>query len=293
MKSITRASTEIPNPTSFEELKAIIAAEHNRLSRRLRQIGEFLLAEPDQIALETISTLAGRIGVQPSAMIRFAKHFGFSGFSQMQQLFRGRLIDRVSTYRSRIQHSERADRSDGPRDILSRFCQLDQAAIRKLQDETDARQLRAAVKMLSAARIVGLVGTRRAFPVATYLAYGLSHLGRRVRLLDGLAGMLREEALLLEPKDALIAVSFKPYAAETLEAVRACRERGVAVLAITDSAVSPLAPISDAVLEVADAQFEGIRSLTASMCLAVSLVVALGHAQKGRSAPLERDATGR
>ena len=98
--------------------------------------------------------------------------------------------------------------------------------------------------------------------------------------------------MLLDAKDVLIAISFKPYAAETLEAVRACRERGVAVLAITDSAVSPLVLVSDAVLEVADAQLEGIRSLTASMCLAVSIVVALGHAQRGRSAPVEREMAG-
>ena len=271
--------TEWPARDSFDGLKTLIAAEHNRLSRRLRQIGEFVLAEPDQIALETISTLAGRIGVQPSAMIRFAKHFGFSGFSEMQQLFRGRLIDRVSTYRARIQHTPAA-KPGAPAEILARFSELDQTAIRKLQGETDARQLRAAVKLLNGARIVGLVGTRRAFPVATYLAYGLSHLGRRARLLDGLAGMLREEALLLEPRDALIAVSFKPYADETLGVVRACRDKGVAVLAITDSAVSPLGSVSDVMLEVVDAQLEGIRSLTASMCLAVSLVVALGHAQK-------------
>ena len=273
------APTEWPARDSFDGLKTLIAAEHNRLSRRLRQIGEFVLAEPDQIALETISTLAGRIGVQPSAMIRFAKHFGFSGFSEMQQLFRGRLIDRVSTYRARIQHAP-AVKPGAPAEILARFSELDQTAIRKLQGETDARQLRAAVKLLNGARIVGLVGTRRAFPVATYLAYGLSHLGRRARLLDGLAGMLREEALLLEPRDALIAVSFKPYADETLGVVRACRDKGVAVLAITDSAVSPLGSVSDVMLEVVDAQLEGIRSLTASMCLAVSLVVALGHAQK-------------
>ncbi len=274
---------ESPASESFDSLKAVIAAEHSRLSRRLRQIGEFILAEPDQIALETISVLAGRIGVQPSAMIRFAKHFGFSGFSEMQQVFRGRLIDRVSTYRARIQHSEAVARPGGAGDILARFAEVDQAAIQKLRSEMDLRQLKAAIKLLNGARIIGLVGTRRAFPVATYLAYGLSHLGRRVRLLDGLAGMLREEALLLEPRDVLIAVSFRPYAEETLELVRACREKKVAILAVSDSAVSPLAPISDVMLEVVDAQYEGIRSLTASMCLAVSLVVALGHAQKPRA----------
>jgi DNA-binding MurR/RpiR family transcriptional regulator len=278
------AAPDSPASESFDSLKAVIAAEHSRLSRRLRQIGEFVLAEPDQIALETISVLAGRIGVQPSAMIRFAKHFGFSGFSEMQQVFRGRLIDRVSTYRARIQHSEAGARPGGAGDILARFAEVDQAAIQKLRGEMDHRQLKAAVKLLNSARIIGLVGTRRAFPVATYLAYGFSHLGRRVRLLDGLAGMLREEALLLEPRDALIAVSFRPYAEETLEVVRACRERGVSVLAVSDSAVSPLAPIADVMLEVVDAQYEGIRSLTASMCLAVSLVVALGHAQKPRAA---------
>jgi DNA-binding MurR/RpiR family transcriptional regulator len=32
--------------------------------------------------------------VQPSALVRFANALGYRGFSEMQQIFRGRLVER-------------------------------------------------------------------------------------------------------------------------------------------------------------------------------------------------------
>ena len=58
-------------------------------------------------------------------------------------------------------------------------------------------------------------------------------------------------------------------------------ERGVPVVAITDGPLSPLSPLAQVALEVEDAQIEAFRSLSASMCLSLSLVVALGQRLTG------------
>ena len=39
-----------------------------------------------------LAVIAARCGVQPSAIVRFAKSFGFEGASQMQRLFRDGLL---------------------------------------------------------------------------------------------------------------------------------------------------------------------------------------------------------
>jgi DNA-binding MurR/RpiR family transcriptional regulator len=263
---------------TFDELKLQISSEHHRLSKRLRQIAEFAIAEPDQMALETVAAIGKRAKVQPSTLIRFAKHFGYDGFSDMQRVFRSRLIDRALTYSQRIRDAQAegvAPTLTG--EVLAHFAEADHAALQHLSAETPPADLDGAVELMGEAEIVGVIAQRRSFPIAAYLAYGLAHLGRRVHLIDGIGGMGAEQTRLLGSRDLLIAISYKPYAPETLEMARAAAERGVTIVAMTDSALSPLPPLAAVSFEVEEASLQGIRSLTASMCLAVTLVVGLGQ----------------
>jgi DNA-binding MurR/RpiR family transcriptional regulator len=149
--------------------------------------------------------------------------------------------------------------------------------LQHLRAETSPTDLDVAVGLMAQAEIVGVVAQRRSFPIAAYLAYGLTHLGRRAHLIDGVGGMGAEQARLLGARDLLIAISYKPYAPETLDTVAAAAGRGVKILAMTDTALSPLPPLAAVSFEVGEASLHGIRSLTASMCLAVTLVVGLGQ----------------
>ena len=63
-------------PADADELRAAILDEYETLSKRLKQIARYVLDEPSAVALETVAVLAERTGVQPSAIVRFAKSFG-------------------------------------------------------------------------------------------------------------------------------------------------------------------------------------------------------------------------
>ena len=86
-----------PPPTTAEELRSEILVRYDSLSKRLRQIAHYVLDEPNAVALETLAVLSERIGVQPSAIVRFAKSFGFNGATQMQRLFRDGLLSGKTT----------------------------------------------------------------------------------------------------------------------------------------------------------------------------------------------------
>ena len=299
--------TEMQPKQTFDELKLEISAQHNKLSKRLRQIAEFAIAEPDQMALETVAAIAARADVQPSSLIRFAKQFGYEGFSDMQRVFRSRLIDRASSYSQRIRESNSPTQGPTqgspqgstrglarplgtPMNALQSFISADIEALEHLKREVRQGDLERAVDLLAECDIVGITAHRRSFPIAAYLAYGLSHLGRRTLLVDAIGGLAGEQTRLLTPKDALIAISFKPYAPETLTVIHAAEAQGAKVIAITDTALSPLVPLANVRFEVEEAQVQGIRSLTAATCLAASLVIALGQrletrAAKRRSSP--------
>ena len=101
-------------PQTSEELRAAILDRYEDLSKRLQQIARYVLDEPNAVALETLAVIGERAGVQPSAIVRFAKAIGFESASQMQKVIRDGLIagSAVLGYSERVrQFSEDAARA--------------------------------------------------------------------------------------------------------------------------------------------------------------------------------------
>src|SRR5689334_15787185 len=274
-----RRSAAAKSAQNFADLNREISSRYDDLSKRLRQIAEFALKHPNEIAIESIAVIAQHAGVQPSALIRFAKAFGFEGFSDLQRIFQQRLRESRPSYSERIaaMREELHDRRDhGPLAILTRFAEANIAALQHLCEETKAGDLDSAVRILKRAETIHLVAQRRSFPLAAYLYYALCKIGRRANLIDAIGGMDQEQRSLMEPRDALVAITYADYTPRVIETVAFAAQRKVPVIGITDQPLSPLTAQCDVVFHVEDAAVHDFRSLGASMCLAQSLVVALG-----------------
>lgn len=274
-----KASTE-DRPDSFDTLKQTITDHYDGLSRRLQEVGEYALANPDEMALETIAVIASRARVPPSSLIRFSKALGFEGFTEMQRLFRERLVAHAPTYGERIMRLR--DRQDGDggtmaSSMLDDFSTAGIEGLERLRQDLPQARLEAAIELLSRASLIHVVGQRRAFPVASYLAYLLSELGCRAALLDGAGGMLLQQSRFLDESSTLVAVSFRPYAPDVIALVERCHENGVPIIGITDGPLSPLARLAQVSLEVVESEVQSFRPLSASMCLSLALAVSLGH----------------
>ncbi|HNB27715.1 MAG TPA: MurR/RpiR family transcriptional regulator [Alphaproteobacteria bacterium] len=266
---------------TYADLNREISTRYDSLSKRLRQIAEFALKNPNEIAIESIAVIAAHADVQPSALIRFAKAFGFDGFSDLQRIFQQRLRESRPSYSERIaaMREEMTGRSDqGPQAILTRFAEANIAALQHLCEETKAADLDRAVQILRKAETIHLLAQRRAFPLAAYLYYALSKIGRRAHLIDAIGGMDAEQRQLMTPRDALVAITYADYTPRVVETVAFAAQRKVPVIGITDQPLSPLTPQSDVVFYIEDAAVHDFRSLGASMCLAQALVVTLGTA---------------
>ena len=267
----------MPAPaTTYEELKETIAAAYPRLSPQLQRLSRFALEKPHDLALGTVAAVAQANEVQPSSMIRFANALGFDGFSQMQQVFQSHLVERSAPYRERIRQMRRGG-EDGDAGVLPRFVGEAIGELQQLEEHVDSARLAAAAKILASAPQIHVLAQRRAFPVACYLAYALNQLELQAHLLDGLGGMLGEVAHTIRAGDALLVASFRNYTPAVVETALASRARGVSVIAITDSALSPLKPAADVCFELGDDSTRPFRSLVAPLCLAQALVVSTGH----------------
>ncbi|AZZ90593.1 SIS domain-containing protein [Hahella sp. KA22] len=267
-------------PTNLLELQQAITERYNDLSKRLKQIAQFVMDHPSTVAMETVSVIAEQAEVTPSALIRFAAAFGYDGFSEMQQLFRQKLVENSTSYRERIRLSSAQPVHSGKvtsHAILNEFVNGNLLSLEHLPEMVSDESMDAAIKLLHNAKAIHVLGMRRSFSVASYLTYALRQIKRRVYLIDGSGGMLQEQASLLDKSDVLVAISYSPYAQETRAAVIKAYENGVPIISITDSRLSPLAPISSVYFDVKESEVRGFRSLTSSLCLAQALVIGMAY----------------
>jgi DNA-binding MurR/RpiR family transcriptional regulator len=115
------------------------------------------------------------------------------------------------------------------------------------------------------------------------MAYAFGKLGVRAMLVDGVGGLAAEQLSFATAQDVVLAISFAPYAAETLAMARTAAARKVPILAITDSPLSPLAQFARQWIEIDEADFEGFRSMAATLTLAMTLAVAVAERRQGQA----------
>lgn len=266
-------------PRSLDELSQLLTTRGEALPARLRQCAKHVLNYPDQIALSTAAEIAEAAGVQRSTLVRFAQTLGFQGFSELQRLYRDHLRSRRADYSARILHL-RENREISHGSLLHSFAENAKTSLDNLLRDTDPKALSAAVRCLSRARTIYLVGLRRAFPVVSYLDYVLAKLQVPARMLDGVSGMISERGYMVDQDDAVLVVTFAPYSPEVVDFASLAYGRGTPVVAMTDHALSPVARVATALLEVREAELSGFRSSAATMCLAVSLAIAIGDARR-------------
>lgn len=257
-----------------------ISAQYPSLSRQLKLIGKYVETHREHLAIEGIQEVAAACGVQPSAVVRFAKHFGFSGFTEMQKLFRVAISQQIApgrNYQARIRDAIKVNEPLSSSDIARQFLEGSIAGMQELRGTLDRSDLEQAVDLLAAADSVWLVGMRRSFSIAAYLDYALQHTDKRLVLVGALGGMQEGQLRSLRKDDVLLAISFAPYAPETLAVVETARQRGARIIAFTDSRLSPLAEHAQATLCVQENASFGFRSLTNAIGLAQSLFIALAY----------------
>lgn len=264
---------------TFDALRSRLNARYEDLSPHLQRIALYSLEDPKRFALDTIASIATKTQVQPSTVIRFAKEFDYDGFSQMQRVFKLRLIEGVPDYRERVyerEHTGVAILEEDPKEVLSEFVDASIDALKSLRNDIDGAALKTAVNILASADHVFIAGQRRAFPIAAYVTYSLTRLERRNTFLDFAGGMASQQAATLTSRDVLVAISFAEYFKPVVDIVRDVHIRGVPVVAITDTTDSPLSKNSAIAFHVEDNNAHRFRPIAGAIGLVQTLMILVG-----------------
>lgn len=278
MPRVKKSEQPPPQITNYESLVNAITAAYPSLSDRFQQVARFMTQNPNVVAMQSINAIGEQCGAHPSILVRFAQHFGFAGFKQLQGVFQTRLSTAAPGYRERISALDvdlERNKKKGNLGFLHDLVVRDIATLQELLNSVTEESLANAAKLLKGANIIYIAGQLRSEPIAAFLRYVLSMLRRRVILLDPSGGLAPEMAQVMSEKDVLVAISFRHYAKEVVAIADVAAANGTPMVAITDSELSPLAKSAKVLFTVPEDEYSFSRSLAAPMCITQCIAIAL------------------
>jgi DNA-binding MurR/RpiR family transcriptional regulator len=217
---------------------------HEVLSDAQKAIAQYLCENPWEGLKRTAAKIGVAVGVSASTLVRFAQGIGFQRLSDLQDALaihvRTLLRSRESVERVKFVNEQFGlDRElDGYRVFLS-VAAKEIENIERTRRSISPEALNEAVGRLFSARSVHVIGLRGSLSLAVHFMVRLRYVRPRVFRLDNAGDDLLDKLARLHAEDLLVAFSYSPYASTTIGAIKACRDLGVAVLAITDGERSP------------------------------------------------------
>jgi DNA-binding MurR/RpiR family transcriptional regulator len=211
-----------------------------RLTPTQRRIAHSLVEHAAKAAYLSAAEVAELAGVSQPSVTRFAMALGYSGYPALRRELRTLTTD--------------APAEPAARNAMQRAVHAEAEHLRRLEDQLqDPEDVRKAAALLIESRPLPVLGLRAAAPLAAYFGYFAAKVFGGVRVLDGGGTSLldRLDQARADGAGAMLAIVLPRYPRESVEAVREARAAGLSVVAITDSAVSPVAEHADVVLPAA------------------------------------------
>ncbi|MDG4647885.1 MurR/RpiR family transcriptional regulator [Roseibacterium sp. SDUM158017] len=262
-------------PETFDALRQRIRDRFPSLSPHLQRIARASLEEPNGFAVKTTPVIAGELGIQPSTLIRFAKEFGYSGFSELQKIFRQRLIEGQANVRDRVLERDEAMPPPDARATLEACIAAQRESLQRLSEDCDCEAVARAIQLLRPARHIYVAGLRRSRPMADYFHYGLIRGERASSLLDFAGGMAGPQIATIGPDDVLFAIAFPPYSQPVVDAVMDAHVSGRRIVSLTDGPHSPLAAHAEVALFLDTGAESRLQPVSGAMALIQTLVTAI------------------
>jgi len=254
------------------DILTILQSNAHTFSKGQRAIARYIMECYDKAAFMTANRLGKTVGVSESTVVRFAMELGYDGYPAMQKAMQEMVVNRLTA----VQRIEVANDRIGNQDVLTSVIQADMEKLRQTAETVSRQDFLHAVEAILKARRVYIVGVRSTAPLASFLGYYLSQMLDTVRIVTNSGtSAIFEQVISADHQDVVVAFSFPRYSTSTAQAAQYCRSKGVEVIGITDSAVSPLGRNCDHVLLAKSDMISLVDSLTAPLSIVNALIVAI------------------
>ncbi len=255
-----------------KDIIELIDEKYVKMSKSHKKIAQFIKEHYDQAVFMTAAKIGAILDISESTVVRFASGLGFDGFPDFQSV----LADWVKNKLNTVSKMGAKYGGSSQSEILVDVLQADMEKIGDTIEQVDSIAFETAVDSIIKAKTVYVVGLRTCEPLADFLSFYLNMIrGNVVVLRTTSASEMFEQMIRIDENDVLVGISFPRYSMRTLKAMEFANDRNAKVIAITDSAHSPMNLYSSCNL-IADSDMASIvDSLVAPLSVINALIVAL------------------
>ena len=267
-----------------KDILAVLERKQGTFSKGQLRIARYIMENADKASYMTASKLGQKTGVSESTVVRFALELGYAGYPEMRKALQETIRSRLTS----LQRMEVARTVIGTRDPLTAILNSDMENILLTQSAVSRDVFEQAVETILRSKNIYILGARTSSALAVFMGFYLGLILGNVRVLnENREGEIMEQMLRIGPDDLFIGISYPRYSRRTVQAVRFAKDRGAAVLALTDSNTSPIAVRSDICLLARSDMVSFVDSLVAPLSLINALIVAVSERKPGVSETFE------
>ncbi|MBA3708410.1 MAG: MurR/RpiR family transcriptional regulator [Planctomycetes bacterium] len=249
------------------------------MTRKMARVAHYLSEHYREAAFMTTRELAKAAGVSLATVVRFPLVIGLADFDELRDSVRSRVnfdlggVERLKTLP--------AGRSSGA--MLRRVIEADLESLRALASSFSEADLERFAHLIQAAPRVTILGFRYLAAAADYFAYMLSKIKSGVTAITRGDSTLSDRIQMMDDDDLVVVIAFARYPNDLVAAAGRVHARGLRMIAITDSPMSPVAPLADTTLYVKTDMLEFVGSLSAPTAL-INAIVSYLSLRLGKSA---------
>ena len=226
-----------------------------------REIGQYIVDNPDQMLRLSTAALAAEIGRSQSSVVKFSQKLGYASYQELKLAVSEAKAQDWQVPAGIIHGS--IEVGDTYPVILKKLIGSKLLSMQQTVAANTERIIGRTLELLDGARRIHLVGVGASSLVARDFSYKLMKLGRNV-LHDSDSHVQMANAATLGPGDVLFALSYSGASIETLRIAELARKRGTTVIAVTGLHDNPLSRVADICLyTIADEERARSSSITA------------------------------
>ena len=224
------------------DLLTLIAEKMPEFSKGQKHIASYILEHYDKAAYMTAAKLGALVDVSESTVVRFAGELGFDGYPELQHSLQELIRTKLTT----LQRIEITNDRIGDADLLEKVLMSDVDKIKRTLEEIDRESFDRAVDAMINAKMIYIIGMRSSSSIADFLFFYLNLIFPHVRLVRTTSGSeIFEQILRISSDDVMIGISFPRYSKRIINALEYAKSQSAHVIALTDSAISPIAEHAD------------------------------------------------
>lgn len=254
---------------------SILRNRYPSLTNAGKKIAEHVLSCPDEVINASVTSLATTSGVAASAVNRFCKSLGFSGFPEFKLSLAMELANRGSDSDEVLPAIHRDDNVGG---IFEKVFQSSVRTLQNTQKMLDMKTLEQVVTLLDSARRIFIFGIGTSSTIAADAQYRFMQLGYDVTCSSDILYM-QVAAMQMQPGDVALAISHSGETRATIDTLHLALKSGATGIAISSFAGSPLCALADhAIVAYSDEQtypVEAVSARIAHICVLDAIMLAL------------------